>query len=1075
MGLLSRISGDDIFISYSRHDGGLYAATLADKLTNEKFSCFIDRLGVRPDHDLPPELIQKIQTCKIFVVVTTANAARSIFVQKELLAFKETGRTILPIDFSGSFGRAIWYNDVPGLPAEPERAVDALIDGEPSDNVMKFIRTSFNYTRRNRRMARAFWVTSAILLLLIALSVGGILVARNQIAKAVAATARAEQETKRADQASALANAKSAEAAQRTLDAQRATDAAKSAKDEADRQRGLADEATALAKEKTALADAETKRAIAQTTLAETRKREADEQAERSRQLTYAANMQLGSRLYELGQVNNLTDLLKGINTTANLDLVGFEWLRLNHLTEGLIPFNAEEEKIEHLRLSARGDLVSKGADSLLLWNPATGEKKPLDVVSSEVSDFAFSPDGNSFAAVREFSVVYWDTANGLWSRTELDPNFVQNRNHGNKLVNLNRDQLEIFKFVTFSPDNKTLLTISRRGKEFLVRKWDVNSKQPIGEERSINEAVKAKKLEVLKVAFNGRFLIRYEIQNPETGSTAGQDALIDGELRVTALEHEASDVEYEYFFFPSGQQTAIVRANGEIASRPIEIFDGLASQGSRFELNDSTSPSGWKEIVASTNGRLVAALDGEEVRVWDTGTRKIVKRLRTANSCVNSSLAFSDDGTKLIVGGSDEEFKLVGSLTLWNVIDSDDVFNFDGEVPVALSRDGSALVTQGGGSGARTLNLWDTITRSSYSLTEANPAEDPGIGAFSSDGSHFLVISRENSKPSSIGVWEAKARRAIGFLHGSATCELTDSVSFSADGSKIVELCKEGAIVLMDTANGNLQTILIDNPDLAGRIRAAREKNEVAVDQIGEKLILVIAGGIATDDGISPSLIWDLRTGKQIEPACPSGILAISPDGNWQVVRDGEKIRLRRSADSGCGGEALFSAEDDIVGMVFSNDSKLLAVYYTLAAQGSSGALNPTLKVKDLTTNKTEDYSVQEADATGICVPFSASGLQISPSGRWVQFGNYFFDRSSKTLTQINGCSGSPVFSGDERRLITDCGDGTLRFWSLTSGQEVLSLKAHDKPVLGVALARDNGRLLTITENEAKLWRVKF
>lgn len=45
-----------------------------------------------------------------------------------------------------------------------------------------------------------------------------------------------------------------------------------------------------------------------------------------------------------------------------------------------------------------------------------------------------------------------------------------------------------------------------------------------------------------------------------------------------------------------------------------------------------------------------------------------------------------------------------------------------------------------------------------------------------------------------------------------------------------------------------------------------------------------------------------------------------------------------------------------------------------------------------------------------------------------------------------ITDCAQNTSFSMDEERLITGCSEGTVKLWSLTSGQEVLNLeKAHD------------------------------
>ncbi len=78
--MISLLTKDDIFISYSRGDGALYAAGLADKLTAEKFSCFLDRLGTEPNADLP-QSCEPWLTYSLTRLWSAGPAARSIHAQ----------------------------------------------------------------------------------------------------------------------------------------------------------------------------------------------------------------------------------------------------------------------------------------------------------------------------------------------------------------------------------------------------------------------------------------------------------------------------------------------------------------------------------------------------------------------------------------------------------------------------------------------------------------------------------------------------------------------------------------------------------------------------------------------------------------------------------------------------------------------------------------------------------------------------------------------------------------------------------------------------------------------------------
>jgi WD40 repeat protein len=259
-------AADDIFISYTRLDASTYAAGLADELTKDGFSCFIDKLGTDPDKDLPGMLRRKIKSCAMLVIVGTERAATRSTIEDEIREFLLTGQrsSIVPIDFGGAVYNARWYGLVEGVAPEPEKNVDALDDGEPSPPVVSRIKKQFKYLRRNQRLRRLTIGTAALLTLLLIASVVAGVYANQQIASARDASARAERE--RSD----------AEVARREAEAARAE--ADTARNDAQQQRILADKATLEAEEKTRLAEEASLRATAAERAASVAKAEADRQ-----------------------------------------------------------------------------------------------------------------------------------------------------------------------------------------------------------------------------------------------------------------------------------------------------------------------------------------------------------------------------------------------------------------------------------------------------------------------------------------------------------------------------------------------------------------------------------------------------------------------------------------------------------------------------------------------------------------------------------------------------------------------------------------------------------------------------
>jgi hypothetical protein len=240
------LSRDDIFISYSRADGAAYATGLADRLTAKGFSCFLDRLGTEPDHQLPESLKRRIRSCTMAVLVGTERAAASQFVEQEVAEFLKTKRIILPIDFGGAVGRARWYGLIPGLSAEAER-LQAAESGEPSENVISRIEKSFRYTRRNQHMLRVFWVTAAMFVLVIG---AGLFAAYWSAEKASRANQAASQASARAEAGKKEAEAQQRAAGQARIEAASQKEAARVAGVEAARQQALAGASAVTARER---------------------------------------------------------------------------------------------------------------------------------------------------------------------------------------------------------------------------------------------------------------------------------------------------------------------------------------------------------------------------------------------------------------------------------------------------------------------------------------------------------------------------------------------------------------------------------------------------------------------------------------------------------------------------------------------------------------------------------------------------------------------------------------------------------------------------------------------------------
>jgi len=94
--ILKFLTGDNIFISYSRHDGDAYATQLANKLVDLKFSVF-DQWTTPPGSNLPVSLLRKLKRSSLLIVVGTKHAAESHHVRQEIAEFNLEGVRVLEL------------------------------------------------------------------------------------------------------------------------------------------------------------------------------------------------------------------------------------------------------------------------------------------------------------------------------------------------------------------------------------------------------------------------------------------------------------------------------------------------------------------------------------------------------------------------------------------------------------------------------------------------------------------------------------------------------------------------------------------------------------------------------------------------------------------------------------------------------------------------------------------------------------------------------------------------------------------------------------------------------------------
>ena len=211
---LSRFfAGDDVFVSYARADATGYALELANELTRQKLSCFVDLWGTQPGQELPPGLQQRIRRSSLLVVVASPAAARSDSIRREIDVFLPTGRPIVPIDVDGALAAASWYPSVVGI-ASSREAHTHLASGTPSPEVLRRIVNAEGFKARNTRLRQTLWAVTGAIVAIVGI---GALAGWWIVSQANDRLRVAQQEKERAEQGAARADR------QRMASEQRAT------------------------------------------------------------------------------------------------------------------------------------------------------------------------------------------------------------------------------------------------------------------------------------------------------------------------------------------------------------------------------------------------------------------------------------------------------------------------------------------------------------------------------------------------------------------------------------------------------------------------------------------------------------------------------------------------------------------------------------------------------------------------------------------------------------------------------------------------------------------------------------
>jgi eukaryotic-like serine/threonine-protein kinase len=492
-----------------------------------------------------------------------------------------------------------------------------------------------------------------------------------------------------------------------------------------------------------------------------------------------------------------------------------------------------------------------------------------------------------------------------------------------------------------------------------------------------------------------------------------------------------------------------------------------------------------------------------------------------TGDEFIGGQVAFSPDGRRLAVGGSDAVFFLDAATGQWlhdHVLlpsyatpDHDSIPFGEVNGHVTFSPDGQCLAAVG--SDKKTVagrvqhtplvRVWHLATRQEVVTLRGRAGADEGRTGASAISSVALspdnqLIATATNIDGIVTVWDAATGREVRRL--TSHSPQVRSVAFSPDGKTLAtggggQNPLPSEVELWDVATGDRRAALQGH---TGGI------NSVAFSPDGKQL--------ASGSGDSTVRVWDPTTGRQLSllTGHTSYVrsVAYSPDG---------KLLASGSSDTtvmvwGSGQVQRFRGHtEEVVSVAFSPDSQRLASVdlqntvkvwdarttaeaRTFACNATSAAFSPDNRQLALATlgelyllDPTTALARELTGGKDFLSGMDATSLAFSPDGRRLAAGQvdgtHCFDL--ETGKEVPALPGGPrgMFSPNGRRLASTTRHGDeIKVCEAGTGKQILVLNGvapHDWTIEGVCFSADGQRLASIADwvderrgpSEVKVW----